>query len=125
MSGAACLTWNAAGILALSVAMLAVPVQAQDRQAPIIRTTTRLVQLNVVVMDKHGRPVNDLSQNDFEVLDNGLEHKLSHFSVASTSVTGPGPAADPLALTNRPETTRRNTEQRDDCAGGRTDRAGH
>ena len=100
---AARLTRNTAGILAALLAVRAVPLRAQDRQAPVIRTTTRLVQLNVVVMDKHGRPVSDLSQNDFEVFDNGLEQKLSHFSVASTPVAGPGPAAETLALTNRPE----------------------
>ena len=100
MSGAARLTRNIAKILALLAATLVVPLHAQDRQAPVIRTTTRLVQLNVVVLDNHRRPVSGLSQDDFVVFDNGLEQKLSHFSVASTAVSGARSPAAPLVLRN-------------------------
>ena len=54
-------TLRVAGILAMFFAVLAVALRAQDRQPPVIRTTTRLVQLNVVVLDNHRRPVSDLA----------------------------------------------------------------
>ena len=101
ISTAVRLTLNIAGALALSLAVLTAPVQAQDQRVPVIRTTTRLVQLNVVVLDKHRQPVSDLSQADFAVFDNGREQKLSHFSVTSTPAAGARPALDPLVLTNR------------------------
>jgi hypothetical protein len=37
---------------------------------PVIRTSTRLVQVNVIVRDKNG-PVSDLAQDDFKVFDKG------------------------------------------------------
>ena len=99
MSTTARLTLNIAGALAFSLAVFTLPVQAQDQRAPVLRTTTRLVQLNVVVLDSHKRPVSDLSQSDFEVFDNSRDQKLSHFSVNSTRVAAALP--DPLVLTNR------------------------
>ena len=100
MSTAARLTQNVAGVLSLLLPLLAVPLPAQNRDVPVIRTTTRLVQLNVVVLDNLRRPVGDLSQDDFEVFDNGREQKLSHFSAVSASAARS--AAPSLVLTNRP-----------------------
>lgn len=101
MSITARLALNIAGALAVSLAVLTVPVQTQGQRPPVIRTTTRLVQLNVVALGKHGRPVRDLSQDDFEVLD-GREQRLSHFSVSSTAPTNTRSLPSPLVLTNRP-----------------------
>ena len=39
--------------------------------APPIRSTTRLVQVSVIVTDKKGEPVSGLSKQDFAVLDVG------------------------------------------------------
>src|SRR5690348_7637376 len=103
MSTAARLTRNVAGILSLLLPLLAVPLPAQNRDVPVIRSTTRLVQLNVVVLDNHRRPVSDLSHDDFEVFDNGREQKLSHFSVVSAPAAGARSAAPSLVLSNRPE----------------------
>src|SRR6266700_1595419 len=102
MSAAARQTRNVPGILSLLLALLPVPLPAQNRDVPVIRSTTRLVQLNVVVLDNHRRPVSDLSRDDFEVFDNGREQKLSHFSVASAPAAGARSAAPSLVLTNRP-----------------------
>lgn len=94
-------TLKSAEALALSFAVLMLPLQAQEQHVPAIRTTTRLVQLNVVVLDKHGQPVSDLSQSDFQVFDNGLEQNLSHFSISSTPAGSAPSAREPLVLTNR------------------------
>ncbi len=55
----------------------------QDRDeppaAPVLRTTTRLVQLNVIVTDKKGEPVSDLTAADFVVLDNGRPQTIKFF----------------------------------------------
>jgi len=102
MNTAARLTLSIIGILSLLLALLVVPLHAQNRDVPVIRTTSRLVQLNVVVLDNHRRPVGDLSRDDFEVFDNGREQKLSHFSVASAPAAGARSAVPSLVLTNRP-----------------------
>lgn len=48
--------------------------------APVIRTTTRLVQLSVVVTDKKGQPVAGLKSDDFTVLDGKVAQKIAVFS---------------------------------------------
>jgi VWFA-related protein len=50
---------------------------------PVIRTSTRLVQVNVVVHDKNG-PVSGLTKNDFVLADRGRPQTISVFSVEST-----------------------------------------
>lgn len=101
MCTAARLTLNIAGVLALLLAVLKAQAQTQDQRTPAIRTTTRLVQLNVVVLDNHKRPATDLSQADFAVFDNGLEQKLSHFSMSSPPSASVRSAPESLVLTNR------------------------
>ena len=64
-------------------ALLSATSSAQDNQAPVIRTTTRLVQLDAVVLDKQNRPVTGLTKDDFLVFDNGTEQKVAHFAAAS------------------------------------------
>ncbi len=65
-----------AGLLALCLAVL---LSAQDaarvsQKPPTVRVTTRLIEINAVVQDKRGRPVTDLTSDDFVGLDKGVEH---------------------------------------------------
>ena len=55
--------------------------QAAAQQAPPIRTTTRLVQVSVIVRDKNGNPVDNLTKDDFVVSDKGQAQKISTFSM--------------------------------------------
>ncbi len=71
---------------------------------PSLHVNTRLVEVNVIVNDKHGNPMVGLKQNDFSVLDNGKPQKISVFSVETNlpfaSSRTPLP---PGTFTNRPE----------------------
>jgi VWFA-related protein len=82
-----------AGFLTLAVA----------QESPVIRTTTRLVQVSVIVRDKNG-PVEGLKQEDFQVFDQGKPQKVALFTVASSKAV---PAAagklPPGTYTNRPD----------------------
>jgi VWFA-related protein len=49
----------------------------------VLRVTTRLVVVNVVVHDKKGAPVAGLTRDDFMVFDGGKEEKISVFAVES------------------------------------------
>lgn len=60
-------------------------------EQPTIRVTTRLVQVSVVVHDKHGQPITDLTRDDFTVLDGKRPEKIALFAVES-SRTLPGPS---------------------------------
>jgi VWFA-related protein len=53
----------------------------QDQQ--VLRVTTHLVEVHVVVHDKQGAPVEGLTRGDFTVVDNGKEERISVFSVES------------------------------------------
>jgi VWFA-related protein len=78
------------------------PAPAPAASVPSIRISTRLVQISVVVKDKKGNPVTDLTKDDFTLLD---ENKPQAISVFSEQTTQPAPAmAQPLpanTFTNR------------------------
>jgi VWFA-related protein len=62
---------------------IALAQDAQNRTAPKIRVSTRLVQIGVIVRDKQG-PVDGLSKDEFAVFDRGKRQVISFFSVASS-----------------------------------------
>lgn len=62
-------------------------------QAPVIRTTTRLVQVSVVVTDKKGASIPGLTKENFTVLDEKQAQQIVVFEGASA-----GPAAPPVKL---------------------------
>jgi VWFA-related protein len=53
------------------------------QQPAVLRSTTRLVEVNVIVQDKQGAPVKGLTRGDFTVLDGGQKQEISSFSVES------------------------------------------
>ncbi len=70
----------------------------------VIQAGTRVVLVNVVVKDKQGKPVDDLSRDDFVLMDNGQEQKITHFARegAGESATAAPNSPSPLTFTNRP-----------------------
>lgn len=64
-------------------------------QTPPIRVTTRLVQIGVIVRDKNG-PVENLTKDDFAILDHGKRQPIDLFSVESVKTAAAAPTR-PLA----------------------------
>lgn len=64
--------------------------QTKPDQDEIVRVETNLVQVRAVVTDKTGKPVDNLKQNDFEVLENGRPQALGFWSLERTSVSQVG-----------------------------------
>src|SRR5262249_57806817 len=64
---------------------------SQQAPAPVFRSSTRLVQVNVVVHDKHGQPVTDLKKEDFTVLEHGKPQAISFFEMDSASTIAAPP----------------------------------
>jgi VWFA-related protein len=71
--------------------LLAALLGAQEN---VIRVDTRLVQVNVVVHDKDGVPVDNLTREDFTLFDNGKLRPISFFSL--DRLNAPPAAAQPL-----------------------------
>src|SRR5579885_112124 len=76
--------------------------------APTLTVTTRLVQINVLVHDHHGRPIGDLTKDDFVVTDQGKPPTTRLFTIdkrlATPSIASSGVMARKV-VTNRPTQT--------------------
>jgi len=100
-----------AGVLVLSIGASALPARAQVQQSSsdssaVIRATTRLVQVDVVVTDSSGHPAKDrLSEKDFTILEDGKPQKISFFSFQQFEGQEKRqlPQLPPHVATNRPE----------------------
>lgn len=97
-------------IVALFSASTLSPQQAPlpKSSTPMIRVTTHLVLVDVVVYDKKGKHVTNLTSADFTLLDHGKPQKISIFSNErvgefATETTPPPPPLPPRVFTNRPE----------------------
>ncbi len=69
-------------LLAGSLAAQTPPPPQQD--AVVIKSTTRLVQVSVVVHGKKGEPVADLKKEDFVLYDKGQEQKIKLFAMETS-----------------------------------------
>lgn len=95
------LLWFAAS----SVAAL---LQGQTQDVPTIRSTTRLVQISVVVHDRDGKPLDNLAPADFSIFDGGRPQKIAVFARQSADPESvPTRALPPNVFTNDPQS---NTE---------------
>jgi VWFA-related protein len=76
---------------------------ASPQSAQPLKTTTRMVQVSVVVHDKHGDPVTGLTKDDFILLDDKKQQTIQLFSEEPTRAPENAPAAPPSqnTYTNR------------------------
>src|SRR6185312_2307675 len=51
----------------------------QSATAPVFHSESRLVVLDVLATDDHGKPVRDLTRDDFAVLEDGRAQQISQF----------------------------------------------
>jgi len=77
---------------------------ATDNPQTVLKSYTRLVQVNVVVETRDGSPVEGLTEGDFTLTDDGHPQKISVFSVQSSQALAEPPSALPEGtFTNRLE----------------------
>jgi len=89
--------------LAVSIAVFlaAIPFQAQDKknsqqtsdEQEVIKVSSNLVSVDVVVKDKKGKFVTDLKAEDFTVLENGVPQHVEFFDSTLSSERGAGQPA--------------------------------
>jgi VWFA-related protein len=72
----------------------ATPAPEDSSQGLTLRTTARLVDVDVVVYDHKGHPITDLKQSDFQIFDEGRPQTIRSFGQAATAAQL-NPAAPP------------------------------
>ncbi|HEV8384678.1 MAG TPA: VWA domain-containing protein [Candidatus Acidoferrales bacterium] len=79
--------------------------QPAQKEAPaVLRVTTRLVEVSVIVQEKNGNPVTDLEKSDFTLLEQGKPQLISTFALESSrALTRSAAALPPNTYTNRLE----------------------
>src|SRR3984893_7744092 len=86
--------WMSAGLRLLAtsaVFLAAIPVQSQDKKQTksddndVIKVTSNLVNLDVIVKDKKGKAITDLRPEDFTIFENGVPQKIEFFDSTLTS----------------------------------------
>src|SRR5439155_2738298 len=86
-------------LVPIAFLLAAIPAQSQDKpptksdDQDVIKITSNLVSLDVIVKDKKGKPVTDLKAEDFTVSENGVPQKIEFFdstlsTLSSLGVTG-------------------------------------
>ncbi len=81
-------------LLLFSVPMLA---QVQPQASPsgddaVVKITSKLVQLDMIVVDKDGKQVRDLASSDFDILQDGKPQRITAFSYVNKE-NKPSPAS--------------------------------
>ena len=93
-------------IVAIAITLfLTTSLLPQEKRADgaVIRTTTRVVNVNLVVTDRQGNPIKDLTKDDLTLLDDGKPQPISFFSPIDNNIPSPAiPLPGPDIYTNRP-----------------------
>ena len=63
-----------------------------EEPAVVLKSTTRLVVIDVVASDNHGKPLTNLEAKDFTVLEDGKPQEIKIFSFQSPSESAPATA---------------------------------
>src|SRR3984893_6359896 len=96
------LNWSVTFVLCLSI----VPAQSQDKKEAkksadddVIKVTSNLVSLDVIVKDKKGKAITDLKPEDFTVSENGVQQKIEFFDSTLTSLGVTGQSTNAVVST--------------------------
>lgn len=85
-------------VLVVLIGALAAAWESPDRnsqgnpQPPAFKSGVTMVPLDVRVLDKNGRPIPDLKQEDFRILENGVPQTIAHFIAQALVADQPQPA---------------------------------
>jgi VWFA-related protein len=97
-------------------ALLALIPAAQAQPTTVIKTETRVVQVDAVVTDKNGTPITDLTAKDFHLWDDNKEQTISNVSLETHSGAGAAPAYTILLFNNPSLDSPSNTRAREAAA---------
>ena len=92
----------AVSVLAVATASTRAQQPATSTDRPKFGTSTAAVVVDVIVRDRKGHPVVDLTKDDFEVLENGTVQTLLDFQRAVPGVSAPQVTAAPSTPAGAP-----------------------
>lgn len=97
-------------VAALKTAII--PDSAASEAKFSLRVTTRIVDVSVAAFDKRGRPLTDLTRDDFEIFDGDRKLSLRSFSRASAApdLSNPAPPDQPNDFSNRIDSRNGSTQ---------------
>src|SRR2546428_7783296 len=93
-----------------AVLLAGFPIQSQDKKQTkksaddddVIKVTSNLVSLDVIVKDKKGKAITDLKAEDFTVSENGVPQKIEFFDSTLTSNEAAQPTTATVSTGPRP-----------------------
>lgn len=84
--------------------------QAGSAPGAVLKATTRLIQVDVIAQDGHGGAITDLTPEDFVILEDGKEQKLTTVTFQKSDGTKVQvQALPPNTFTNKPSFSARST----------------
>jgi VWFA-related protein len=83
-------------------ALVVLSASLTSAQDTVIRINVNLVQVDAVVTDSKGQPVENLTANDFEVLQDGKAQKITNFAYIKTGHGVVAPPPKVAAIKNAP-----------------------
>src|SRR5437868_2710047 len=92
-------------LLLIAFLLAAIPIRSQDQKPnksddqDVIKITSNLISLDVIVKDKKGKPITDLKAEDFTVSENGVTQKIEFFDSTLTSVGATGQSKNAVVST--------------------------
>ena len=90
-------------VLAVGVVSPRAQTPAPAAQAPVFRSGTELVTVNVVVRDRNGAVVRGLTQRDFTITEDGKPQTITSFDFEELDRDVPAPATEPeVVLPKKP-----------------------
>ena len=89
-------------VWAALLSLCPLPAQEPAPESAAFHSASHLVVLNVVVKDKHGKPVDDLKRDDFLLRDDDQEEKIAMFALDDARHAGGTVSSAPLTFTNGP-----------------------
>ena len=91
-------------LVASTVFLATIPVRSQDKKQTksaddddVIKVTSNLVSLDVIVKDRKGKALTDLKAEDFTIFENGVPQKIQFFD---STLTSGNEAAQPTTATD-------------------------
>src|SRR5688572_29476928 len=87
------------GVTCLLLLSFTLYLRGQEKDQDVVRITTNLVQVDVVVT-KDGKHIVDLKPEDFEILEDGRRQQITSFAYVSTNNPPEAPTPDTAASKN-------------------------